>query len=79
MIGYVFTYVYSLKIYDGDTAVREFIPCYRKSDNIIGMYDLVNGKFYTNSGTEEFIKGEAVEVLEGVGGVGGTGGVDSIG
>lgn len=65
--------VYSLKIYDGDTAVREFIPCYRKSDNIIGMYDLVNGKFYTNSGTEEFIKGEAVEVLEGVGGVGGVG------
>jgi hypothetical protein len=29
----------------------------RKSDNVIGLYDVINGKFYTNSGTGEFIKG----------------------
>lgn len=34
-----------------------YIPCYRKSDNIIGMYDLVTNTFYTNAGTGEFIKG----------------------
>jgi hypothetical protein len=37
--------------------VRNFIPCYRKSDNVIGMYDVINDAFYTNSGTGTFIKG----------------------
>lgn len=33
------------------------IPCYRKSDNVIGMYDLANDVFYTNQGTGTFSKG----------------------
>jgi hypothetical protein len=33
---------YYVKIYDGDTMLRSFVPCYRKSDNVVGMYDLVN-------------------------------------
>jgi hypothetical protein len=33
------------------------IPCFRKSDDEVGMYDLVSGKFYTNAGTGEFIVG----------------------
>lgn len=37
--------------------VRNFIPCYRKSDRAIGLYDTVNGVFYTNAGTGEFIRG----------------------
>lgn len=40
--------------------LRNFVPCYRKSDGEIGMYDLVNGVFYTNSGSGTFIKGEDV-------------------
>ena len=36
------------------------IPCYRKSDQKPGMYDLVSGEFYTNSGTGEFVVGEDV-------------------
>ena len=52
--------IYSCKIYDNDTLVRDFVPCYRKRDNVIGMYDLVNGAFYTNSGTGAFIKGEDI-------------------
>ena len=36
------------------------VPCYRKSDNEIGMYDLINNVFYTNSGTETFTKGADV-------------------
>ena len=39
--------VYSLIItYDGKP-VRNFIPAKRKSDGVIGMYDLVGRKFYT--------------------------------
>lgn len=52
--------IYSSSIYDNDVLVRDFIPCFRKSDNVIGMYDLVNNQFYTNQGTGEFIKGNIV-------------------
>jgi len=37
--------------------IQYLIPCYRKSDSVIGMYDTVNKQFYTNSGTGTFIKG----------------------
>lgn len=49
--------VFACKIYDGEILVRDFIPCYRKSDNEIGMYDLVNNAFHTNIGTGTFLKG----------------------
>lgn len=48
---------YNIKIYDDDILMRDFIPCYRKSDNEIGMYDVINNVFYTNSGTGKFLKG----------------------
>lgn len=50
--------VYRAKIYEGTTLKMDFIPCYRKSDNIIGLYDLANGTFYTNAGSGTFIKGK---------------------
>lgn len=37
--------------------VLNLIPCYRKSDNVIGMYDTVNDTFYINAGSGTFIKG----------------------
>ena len=37
-------------MYYNGTLVRDFIPCYRNSDNEIGLYDLVNDIFYTNQG-----------------------------
>lgn len=49
--------VYYNQITDGDKIIRNFVPCYRKSDNIAGMYDTVNDKFYTNAGTGNFIVG----------------------
>lgn len=52
--------LYLLKIYDNSVLVRNFIPCYRKSDNEIGLYDLVNNQFYTNQGTGTFLKGNDV-------------------
>ena len=46
------------KWYDeNDNLIRHFIPCYRKSDGEIGMFDLVENKFYTNQGTEPFLRG----------------------
>lgn len=43
--------IYSVKIYEGTTLVRNLVPCYRDSDDAVGMYDSVNGVFYTNNGT----------------------------
>jgi len=52
--------MYSCKIYDNnDVLIRDFIPCYRKSDNKVGMYDIVNNVFYTSEGND-FTKGQDV-------------------
>ena len=48
------------EISSGTTKVRDFIPSKRNSDSVIGLYDIVNGVFYTNSGTGTFIAGAEV-------------------
>lgn len=58
--------IYKFKLYDGNNIVRNFIPCYRKSDEKPGMYDTVNGVFYTNDGTGEFIFGVTENALPSV-------------
>ena len=47
--------LYSCKIYDNGVLVRNFIPCMRKSDNEVGLYDTVGEQFYTNAGTGTFV------------------------
>lgn len=49
--------IYHCYIKDGDTYIYNLYPVYRKSDNKPGMYDIVNGVFYTNQGTGEFTVG----------------------
>lgn len=51
---------YKLTFWQNNNLIRGFIPCYRKSDNVIGMYDIVNNVFYINQGTGIFIKGPNV-------------------
>lgn len=60
--GYVnaSTKLYYCKIWNGTTLVRDYIPCYRKSDNEPGLYDLVNNVFYTNAGSDSFTYGNEV-------------------
>lgn len=50
----------SLILWEGDVKMRHYIPCYRKSDGEIGMYDTVNKEFKTNVGTGTFTKGADV-------------------
>ena len=52
--------LYSVKIYDNGTLVRDFVPAKRNSDGVVGLYDTVNNVFYTNSGTGSFFAGPAV-------------------
>lgn len=48
--------IYYCKIWNSWTLIRDFVPCYRISDSVIWMYDLVNDQFYTNSWTWTFTK-----------------------
>jgi hypothetical protein len=49
--------IYNAVISKDNEIVADFVPCYRKSDNKPGMYDLVTGTFFTNAGTGEFLYG----------------------
>lgn len=52
--------LYYTKIWNNGDLVRDMVPCYRKSDNEIGMYDIANDTFYTNKGSDTFIAGPDV-------------------
>lgn len=52
--------LYSLKLYSGNDLIRDYVPCYRKIDGVIGLYDLVNATFNTNAGSGTFIKGNNI-------------------
>ena len=63
--------IYYCQIFNESEKVRDFIPCYSATtvadingnncpSGTIGMYDLVENKFYTNSGSGTFLKGPDV-------------------
>ena len=45
-----------LKIYENGTLIKDFIPCYRKSDNVIWFRESKGRKFYTNKWSWTFAK-----------------------
>ena len=52
--------VYFAEITNGNTVVASYYPVVRRSDNVAGMYDVVNKEFKTNIGTGSFTVGEEV-------------------
>lgn len=52
--------LYGLQMWHYGNLVRNLIPCYRKSDNVIGLFDTVGMTFYTNIGTGNFTKGNNI-------------------
>lgn len=50
--------LFRAQMYDAsENLIRDFVPCYRKSDSVAGLWDRVNKVFYTNSGSGTFIVG----------------------
>lgn len=44
--------IYYYYLYENDVLIRAWIPCYRNSDGVAGLYDIVNNQFYSSaSGT----------------------------
>ena len=54
--------VYSVQMYKNGTIEKNFIPCVQNSNNEAGLYDLVNNKFYGNSGSGNFTSGPSVSI-----------------
>ena len=54
------TRIYGYSVQYGDELLQSFIPCYRKSDGEIGMYDIVTRTFFQNAGTGTLAKGADV-------------------
>lgn len=60
--------LYALKLYEPRVAgkltqfkaVRNFVPCYRLSDGVIGVYEVYTSTFYQNEGTGTLAKGPDV-------------------
>lgn len=52
--------MYKCALYNNNVLVRNFIPCRRTSDQVIGLYDTVNQTFYTSAGSGSFIAGPAM-------------------
>lgn len=46
--------LYSCKVYDDGLLIRDFVPVKNDSDQV-GLYDLVEEKFYANAGTGAFL------------------------
>ena len=57
---YAYCKLYSCRIIKDGAVVRNFVPCIRKSDGKVGLYDLVTDTFFVNQGTGEFIAGPTV-------------------
>ena len=62
--GWQSTNIQSGKIYSGSIKksaeiVRRFLPC-KNPDGTVGLYDLVGGEFYGNSGTGSFTAGAEI-------------------
>lgn len=51
--------VYSAQVYNNETLERDFVPCIDPS-GIVGLYDLVEGKFYKNAWSGTLTAGPAV-------------------
>ena len=49
--------IYSCQIYDDGTLIRDLVPCIN-SDGEAGMWDKLNGVFYGNAGSGEFVTSE---------------------
>ena len=46
--------LYRFKQYRNDKLFTDLVPCLRNSDNVAGLYDLVDGVFYANAGSGTF-------------------------
>ena len=53
--------LYRFRITSGSQLIASFVPCYRKSDNVKGLYDVIRKRFYTDeTNASSFVVGSNV-------------------
>ena len=57
-------YLYSCQLYDNGTLIRNYYPARRISDGVLGLYDVIQNRFYINAGSGSFVAGPTVTVNE---------------
>lgn len=63
--------IFGFKIWDNGTLIRDFIPAMRESDSELGMYEAVEGVFYTTANGTPFESVVKFEITDSEGGRGG--------
>lgn len=53
--------LYGARCSRGHEVVREYIPCYRKSDGVVGLYEKFTGQFLTSAIEATFAKGADID------------------
>lgn len=56
--------IYSFKALEDSTPIRNLIPVQRKSDDVAGMYDIVNDVFYSSITSQPLTAGPIVDPNE---------------
>lgn len=57
MSFYASAKLYKATFQENGETIMDLIPCYRRLDNVVGLYDLVSKEFLLNSGTGSFTAG----------------------
>ena len=52
--------IYYAEFWKNGTLENQLVPARRKSDNVLGMYDKIQGNFFTNAGTGNFTGGPEI-------------------
>lgn len=56
--------LYGLELWEGDELTANFVPCYRKSDSLVGLYDTVRKRFYSPVDPTLITKGADISPIE---------------
>ena len=54
--------LYEARIMENNEIIHQYIPCYRKTDGEIGVYDIIDNNFLTNAGSDSFEKGKDINI-----------------
>lgn len=57
--------LYSCQIYENSALIRDFVPC-KSASGVVGLYDLVDAKFYANAGSGNFAAGPEISLAPSV-------------
>lgn len=49
--------IYGCKIWENDALIRDFVPCFRKTDNVAGFWDMAGKAFYSSVSQYAFESG----------------------